>query len=299
MHFPPPDKLPKGLEVGDVLTGSVDYEGKDSNAKGAGSRPGGWPVSYVVPPPAAEQKKDKPAVSEVKDERSEVDKMAEERRDWEVKRLEKLTSEAEKFAPVYAVLIAAYPGHLPLLQANLKHLDSSTASPNPNLAALIAACDEVVGLVDQGALAAWGGLKHDLTDGTVVKEKKAMDVQKSALTDALGRKARALINFEDAKEGDFEGALKELKKWVKIEGDDKYAVLELEIAKKAGRFGSMLAIIDKLGDGDGTKGGLKEYTKEALLGLKSEVQGWCGWNELVEYSASWKLLNGMKAFALA
>ena len=303
MHLPsPPDsKLPKGCEAGDVLTGTVDYENKEANAPGKGCRPDGWEVRYICPAPAPKKKEDKVAPSEVKDERTELEKMAEEERDWKIKRLEKFVGgDDAKFTELFANLVAAYPKHLPLLQLQLKHLDSDKDKEKwmGNLKALVEKCDAVVALVDEDALAAWNGRKHDLTDGAVVKEKEAKDCEKGALCDALGRKCRALIDYSEAAEGDFEGTLKKLKEWAKIEGNDKYAVLELEVCKKAKRFGTMLSVINKLGEGETTKGGLKEYSKSDLLGLRSEVHKWCGWLELVEYDSEWKILNNMKEFQL-
>jgi tripeptidyl-peptidase-2 len=305
MHFAPPasdaKSAPKGLEGGDVLTGSVDFESYDSAAPGSCVRPGGWDIQYTWPVAAAKKKEDKVTPSEVKDERTELEKMAEDQRDWAIKRLEKMVGDDDKkFNEVFDNLVAQYPTNLALLQLQLKHLDNDkdNAKWMDNLKLLIEKCDSMVALIDQTALAVWNGTKHDLTDGAVVKENDKKKKEKDAVCDALGRKCRALIDYSEAEEGQFDGAMKELAKWCKVEGNEKYAVLELEMCKKSKRFGTMLSVINKLGDGDGTKGGLKEYTKAQLLGLRSEVYGWCGWDPLVTYDSEWKIMNNMKNYQL-
>ena len=303
MHLAPPDdsKLPKGFEAGDVLSGTVDFEGGDSAAPGGGVRPDGWEIQYVVPVAAPKKKEDKAAPSEVKDERNELEKMDEQQRDWLVEKLGKLVGgEDDKFNLVFEHLKEKYPAHLPLLVLQLKHLDNDKDSTKwmGNLKALIEKCDEVIKLIDQEKLAIFMGTKHDLMDGAVVAKKKEMDEQKKVLCDAMGRKCRALIDDAESKEEEFVNALGDLKKWAKIEGEGKYAVLELEMCKNERRFGTMLVLINKLGDGECTKGGLKEYSKSDLLGLRSEVYGWCGWEELVLYDREWKILNNMKEYQL-
>ncbi len=315
VHFAPPadSKMPKGSEPGDVLVGTATYEYKDSSLPGNGCKPKAYEVTYIVPPAAPKKKDEKPAVREVKDERNEIEKMEEDLRDWKVKRVEKMVGE-EKFDELYENLVKEYPDHLPLLTLKLKHLDKDNSGRSDRLSSIVTMADSIISLIDQNALALWSGVKQDLTDGTVVKQKEKMDILKGSLTEALGRKCRALVDSRDksadalppapAAEGDtvvvkepFEEALTELKKWVKVEGNDKYAALEFELYRSKNQRGNVLSLISKLGEGDSTKGGIREYSKSELCKMKGEVYKEMGWDDMAEYETINGVLEGMKSFS--
>jgi len=287
-HFSLPSR-PKGVKEGDVLKGKVQYESSDSDLPGAGKRPGGWPITLAIGPKEKDTKKEeKPEVSEVKDEMGEVEKMEEELRDWKVGKVEKKIGE-DGFDALYDNALKSYDGWLPLMAAKVKHLEKKKAEGWEK--SVVALVDGIVKRIDTDRIAKWGGMKHDLTDGVVVKEKKEVDREKGILIDCLGRKCLALVGDEG-----FDGAVKELKKWVKVEGADKYAVVEIEECKKAKHGGLVLEIIKRLGDGSGSKGGLKVYDKKELLEIREKIYEELKWDWLGEYSKCWKVLEAPADF---
>ncbi|GMH98758.1 hypothetical protein TrST_g11129 [Triparma strigata] len=310
MHFGVPgwDKMPKGAVGGDVLRGKVDYEFTEKTMEGEGKKPGGYDICYVVPIKPAKKEESKPFVSEVKDERSEMEKMKEDLRDWKVARLEKKVGE-EGFEELYEDCKEEWSEWLPLLAVRVKHLEKKLSKagevgeggegadappPAPSAvskSSLLSSISDVVALIDQDALAIWNGTKHDSTDGAVSKKKKEMDRQKKILEDVLGRKCLALMGEEG-----FDEAVSELKKWVKVEGNDKFAALEIESLKSKGLYGSVLKVVKKLGEGEGTKGGLKEYKKADLLKVKGGVLKELGWEWLGEHEKKWEIIEGMKDY---
>ncbi|GMH77981.1 hypothetical protein TL16_g07609, partial [Triparma laevis f. inornata] len=306
MHFEVPEfsKMPKGASEGDVLRGKVDYEFTEKTAEGEGKMPGGYNVTYIVPPKPEKKEEPKPFVSEVKDERSELEKMKEDLRDWKVTRIGKKVGE-KGFDELYEDCKSEWSEWLPLLKERVRHLEKmlgkkgeekkgevdSPPPPPVEKKDLLSSIDFVVKLIDLDALAIWNGTKHDTTDGEVNNKKKEMEAQKKILEDVLGRKCLALIGEEG-----FEESLMELKKWVKVEGNDKMAALEIESLKAKGLHGSVLKVVKRLGEGDGTKGGLKEYKKSDLLKIKGETLGALGWDWLVEYEKKWEVIEGMKDF---
>lgn len=134
-----------------------------------------------------------------------------------------------------------------------------------------------------------------------------MDEKKDALIEALARKARAVADLEkenDDKEVEdigtsFEQILVELKKWVDVDCNSKYAVLSLEKERRMGRLGLVLKLITKLleKDGEDTKGGICPLSKSDLLDRRAEVLKTLGYAHLSEYDKSWRVLSSPKDFA--
>ena len=342
VFFDAPDtsKIPESAEPGDILVGSVNYEYKDTNLAGKGQRPDGWDVSFDVPVFPKKKEAEKAAVSVVPDTRSEAEKMAEALRDWKVARVEKMVGNS-KFDELYAVIVAEYPDHLPLLAIGLKHSDSEDKRSS-RLQKVVDLADAIISKIDDVEIANWFGLKHDATDGLVVKKGNEMTALRATLVDALARKCRALMDTDEttkkergggkggstedgAKKGvDGEGeaaasdtpppppaaaaaaagadlfteTMKSLKKWETIEKNDKFAIFDIELAKRRGHYGEVLAIIDKLGDGEGTKSGLLHLKKADLLKMRIEIYEKMGWENLCEYDRKWKVLNTLEKYAL-
>ena len=135
---PAADKLPKGLEPGDVLTGSATFVRKTEG--GSADRPKGWPIHFVVqkaaaPAPAApasagsasagsaEKDKGEPdeAAAQEQEVEAELKKLAEEARDVQIKGLSALSGSPgvvkdKAWDTLFSQLLAEWPDHLPLLQ---------------------------------------------------------------------------------------------------------------------------------------------------------------------------------------
>lgn len=282
MHFTVPSR-PKEVKEGDVLIGAVHYESSDSSLAGAGKKPKGWKITVAMGPKEKAPVTPKADVSEVKDERGAVEKMEEELRDWKVAKVEKKIGE-DDFDALFDDAVKSYEGWLPLMAAKVKHLEKKRAEGWEK--AVIEMADDIVKRIDTDKIAIWGGMKHDLTDGHVVKEKKELDRDKGILTDCLGRKCLALIGEEG-----WDAAVKDLKKWVKVDGADKFGVIEIEENKSKKLGGLVLGIVKRMDDGSGSKGGLKVYKKKDLLDIRETIYEELGWAWLVEYNRAWKVLE--------
>ena len=316
---PPADKLPKAAQAGDLLLGTVTFEAGDTKLLGEGHRPGGFPVTYVVPPKLAEKdkkEKDKDSAAESKkkdkdddkdkDEKTEAEKLAEAIRDLKVARLAKLHAEehCELFDQIAAEVLADYPDYLPVLSEQLKRADGKQRLEN--LPAVVAAADQVIAQIDQEKLAAHYGVKLDPDDKEAAKVHKEMEKQKTALVDALHRKARALFDMakkagaaerpgveaseeedkdddaETADWGAFEQAFAELQKWVDTATDD-YLMLHIDREAQHGRLGGALKLLNKkIADSKPDKELFEKRIK--LL----DRLGWVHWKQ---YEERWMLIR--------
>jgi tripeptidyl-peptidase-2 len=315
---PAPDKLPQTAQPGDLLLGSVTFGAADTKLGGEGHRPGGFPVSYVVPPrPVDKEKKDSTDARKKADddpdqpEKPEADRLAEAIRDLKVARLAKLhaAEHRELFDRIAAEVLAEYPNHLPVLVEQLKRADGKQRKEN--LRAVVEAADRVIAQIDQAALAAHYGVKLDPDDQTAARVRKEMDRQKAALVDALYRKARALYDLAvsgssiapesvpspgptegtsvigDGAWTAFEAAFGELQKWTDTTGDE-YLWLHIDRAVHRGRLGEALRLLNrKIADSKPDK---ELFTKRIEL---LEKLGWSHWQR---YEEKWLLLRFPPAY---
>ena len=293
---PPASKLPTGYKAGDIVSGSVTFESGDSSLPGDGKRPGGFPITYVLTQKPAKSK-DAASTPEEKDERTVEQKMTEAVRDCKVEYLGKLTKEEKdsgKFEEVYASLETEYSNHLPLLLEGLKHVDNEKKRKE-QLEKVVEAANKIIVQVSEDELALHFGKNHDKEDPKAVKERKELTEKKTTLCEAWARKARALGDLDKGSE--FDEALKELKKWVSISKDDKFAILVLEREKRAKRYGAMLKLLNSLVDKD-CKGGICPLTKADILTKRAEVLESLAYTSLVEYDKAWKVISSPKSYKL-
>lgn len=129
------------------------------------------------------------------------------------------------------------------------------------------------------------------------------------MIEALTRKAMAFadsMNDQDdsgedkSDDGNFQQALKSLKEWVDIDSNDtKYAALIIKREEGAGRYGTILKLLNKL---------LKNNTKEAkdavvktmsksdLLQKRQEILTKLGYSALVEYDKRTRVISCPKSY---
>ena len=300
VFFEEPGKIPSACKPGDVLTGTANYGSGEASLPGEGKRPGGYAVSCLVGPKAPTKPSTEATTPEVPDERTVDEKITEAIRDLKVGQLGKLTSkekESGKFEELFESLKTEYPGHLPLLVEMLKKLDGDDKRKEL-LSKIVEAADDIVAAISKDDLASHYGKNLDKEDPKKVKERKDMDEKKGALVDALARKARAQADADDY-EG-FDATLQELKEWVDINGNQKYAVLVLAREERAKRHGLVLKLLNELleKDGEGTKGGICPFTKKQLLERRAEVLKKLGFLELVERDTKRRLIDSPDSFAL-
>ena len=298
--------LPKEAKAGDILVGSTTYAADDEKMPGSGKRPGGFPLSYTVPPPPA--KKDEKKKPEAKDERTDSEKLSEALRDLTVKTLTGLVGK-DGFDAVYADAEKQYADHLPLVQAKLAHVDAEEGRKD-RLPAVVAAADAVIAMIDATELALHFGTNTDADDVDAVKVQKEFEAKKKALIDALARKARAAGQLTPggggegsgggaaaaaaAEEGagdagDFTAALKALKKWDKVD-HTSHPKLSVEADAREDRHGHVLKA---------ASAGLGKCTgafDTELLEYRAAAYKQLGWEHAVEYEQVCRLLNSPEAF---
>jgi tripeptidyl-peptidase-2 len=288
---PGPDALPEEAKEGDILLGSVTFGESDTSLSGSGRRPGGYPVTMAVPPSPATPEDSDAAEDEAADERSELEKLAEEVRDLKVERLETLTGEenVEAFDALADEILDEWPHHLPVLVAKLRRLDSDEEGEKKDAGAVVKAADRVIDRVDTEELAAHFGVTVDEEDPAARAKHKEMKARRSALREALRRKAGAIhevardraarsadgaIDPEDDHVRAFEIAFDEYDRWVDPD-DEERLELALDRERLHGRLGSALAMLDRhIADAEKPERDLYERRIALLEGL--------GWNHAAE-----------------
>ncbi|KAL8007278.1 putative peptidase S8A, tripeptidyl peptidase II, peptidase S8, subtilisin, Ser-active [Plasmopara halstedii] len=209
---PPRDKLPLGHAVGDTLSGSIYFGQKNGSVRGSCRRPNGFDVTYVIPPapiPAKSHEADEPT-----DEREE-DVIAQEAiRNLLLERVTKLSGKPT-FLPAWQRLVDQFPDCLPVLQTKLHHFDSEASRSN-HLTEVVDAADAVLALINQDELALFFGTRSNPDESPKEKKlRKEKEKEKTILTDALARKARAFGDLEQWH--DFLKAFSDLQKWEDVD----------------------------------------------------------------------------------
>ncbi|EGZ07893.1 hypothetical protein PHYSODRAFT_565047 [Phytophthora sojae] len=240
---PAHDKLPAGNAVGDVLTGKIYFGQKDGAIKGNGRRPGGFDITYVIPPELTPVKDPEP--EESKDERDEEEVAKEAVRDLLLERTTKLVGKPT-FLPAWQRLVGQFPNHLPAMQAKLHHFDAEASRPS-QLEEVIKAADAVLALIKQNELALFFGTRSVPGDQLAAEKKlrKEKEKEKAILADALARKARAL--GDSAQWDDFLIAYTNLQKWDDVE-TNAYLHVALLHDRHLSAFGLALQRLRKVQD---------------------------------------------------
>jgi len=211
---------------------------------------------------------------------------------------------AGKFDELYTKLVADYPDHLPLLMAKLKHLDEDKKR-DEMLSKVIEAADAVIQKIDRDELALHFGRKSDSDDPAAVKVRTEMKDKKQFLIDALARRALAHIDSSLKDDDDdgvnvakFRDTLTNLKDWIDIDGNDKYATLVLRRDELGGRYGMMLKLLNKLLTGKEVKDAVQPLSRSDLYKKRVEVLKKLGYDALVEYDTRNRIVSSPKAWML-
>lgn len=186
---PASDQIPKSAVPGDVLSGSVTYERKLNGAPGSGTRPGGYPVQYIV----GDNKITANSTNSSTSPKSEG--LLSIVRDAKIKYLKSLTGEST-FMSVYTDLTAEYASYLPLLQTLLSHTGKISLGATPSVTALLAvvsAADGVLTALDTAASTQDTSSSNGAPgmDGSKDKDKE----RKSSQMEALVAKATAQLGL--------------------------------------------------------------------------------------------------------
>lgn len=247
----------------------------------SGRRPGGFDISYVIPPAPTPEKDPEP--EEPKDERSEEDQAKEAVRDLLLARATKLIGKKE-FLPAWERLASEYPAHLPVVQSKLHHYDAE-ADRLTALAEVITAADAVLSLIDQDELAKFFGTRSVPGDQPAAQKKlqQEKDKEKAILIDALARKARALGDSKKWEE--FLLAYAALQKWADVE-TTPYVHVALLHDRHHNAHGLALQRLRKLQDVEKADKE-KVATDEKIAQLTAETLGDLQWAHWAKVEAQW------------
>lgn len=251
---PSHDELPSDAEPGDVLIGTMTLGTDNAALPGSGHRPGGFPVTFVVPPAPADVGSENGSDAEATEDEAEDDAELE----FLVERLKQIPFETkrEEFEQLFAEILEIRPGHLPALVVRLHRLDAEDHRKE-RLEAVVEAADAVLAEIDTAALAAHYGTNVNPEDSDAKAARQEMDEKRKILVDALYRKGRALgymelpdviaehpIEDPEAHDRAFEANFAELRKWVDTTEKD-YVLLHVRRERRRGRFGTALELLNR------------------------------------------------------
>eukprot|EP01041_Mallomonas_annulata_P006918 gene6918-14055_t len=203
---PSSDQLPKTISAGDVLLGTSTYLRKLNGAMGNGTKPGGFPIRYLVGDTkitsttsgsGTSNTVNGGSSSKAASVTSAVESFEIAIRDAKLKHLKGLTGDDDSFSQIVPTIENEYPSHLPLHQIILAHM-IKTATKTLSIESydrVLQITDKIIGLVDKVALAASYGMNVDKDDQLAVSTRKEMDVTKSILIETLTAKAMTLCDI--------------------------------------------------------------------------------------------------------
>ncbi len=291
---PDGDQVPKKAAPGDRLVGTLTLGQKDDSLPGLGQRPGGWPLTFVVPPRAVPDKEPSASDDEPADKPGPLAELADELRDARIARLGTWSVDDEAFGTLRDQLLAEFPEHLPLHQVLLERLDQADER-RARLDEIIAACTRLLERIDRDALARHFGTEVDGDDPTQKAARKRFEEQREILTDTLYRQGRALWYRlidedgrlrEDLPEADqvaarMEQTIAELDRWVDLDAPE-YVLLKIARARLHGRLGTAVSLLNKRIDHEAER---RLYEKRARL---FDQLGWSHW---AAYERNWLLIR--------
>jgi len=142
---------------------------------------------------------------------------------------------------------------------------------------------------------------------TLSQERKEMDETKKNLMEALARKWMAMVdglkvdntNAGITKEG-IDETMKNIKKWVNIDSDLKYAGMVLEREKGDNHLGEILKLLNKLikSKGEETKDSFCPLSLSDLLKRREDVLKELNCDHLIENDKKWRLIFDPKDYGL-
>ena len=300
LHIGHISSLPKGVKPGDVLRGNISFGKVSSDLLGAGKRPGGFSVSYRVPPTAV-AKKSTTTSSRSSSNKSETEQL----RELRLARLAKLYSSksTKEFNSLAAQLLKSKANDIDVLTHQLKRADQEFLRKKDPFA-VVTAADAIIKTIDVAALRAHYGVNLDPDDEAAGKKRKEMDKDKTRLIDALHRKARALAAAEDAntaareakkketpfklQKGAYGRALRELKQWVSLT-DEPYLTLHIRNEKRARRNAGALKHVQ-------SRIAKASKPDRKLIDQKIELLEFLGWKVWADYERKQNILRWPRAY---
>lgn len=289
---------------GDILFGTYDIVDSPASLPGAGKKPGGNPITYVIGPKATEIKEEI-KVPELLDSRNENEKLMELIRDAKVEHLKKIMNEKdadlEMSMKLYENFLDEYPDHLPFHLSVLQVLDGQNNKRSMNIGKIIKIADKIINAINAEKLACFFGQNIDEEDAKVCDEKKKNERLKDTLIDALARKARALADKEDQQASiEFLVTMKELQKWIDVKKKKKFTILAIEKEKRDQRYASSIKLLSSLlaSRGKDSENGICPMTKDDIMKERIQLLTTLGYTSLAKRDKVWSIICSQKEFAL-
>ena len=273
-------QIPSSVSGGELLLGSVTYGRNDTSRHGAGRRPGGYPLSILVPgtPQAKPAAKKRPAGDFAKDQHQFL-----------VDRLQRIPFETRRkeFEELAVKLLKVRPKHPTVLITRLERLDHRDHRKT-RLTEVVAAADAVIATIDIDKLARTLG------------RRGGRSADRDVLIDALYRKGRALAYMElpdvikkhpvadkPAHDKAFKDNFKELSNWVDTT-EKKYVLLHIRRERRRGRPAVALKWLQKYYPGTPPNFWYVKKRRDLFENL--------GWSHCLQYEQRWLLVRFPKTY---
>ncbi len=280
---PDADSLPDVAEPGDVLRGTMHYVKSPDGVDGATSRPGGYPISFVVAPKPV---KEVEAEATTEPKESLAERLQRERLDELIKQLGELEwpRDEQLFIDLTRHIREAFPdAEQQVRVATLHLLDGDNRKEH--LADVIAAADDVIDTIKPNKVARRLALRANPDRPHAVQRRKQAEEQRDILVDALYRKARALayqelpdvvekhpIEDQVALDEAFEETFQQFARWVDTT-EEEYYLLHIRRERRRGRYGAALKVLNEQ-MGDTSPPSRLQHKKRRDL---YELLGWDDW----------------------
>jgi hypothetical protein len=295
--------LPKQVSPGDVLTGSFTCLKSSTNMLGSGTKPGGFPLRYVVADNKASPPKEKQQDTSNCENADKADSllMVESAiKEVKLKHLRGFSAKTTNFQEMYERFAAEYPNDLQFLQARFDHLcklrenrkytddgadETVIQSKFDELNDIKEAGRQILAVIDETLVAATFGVNLNKDDAKEVAARKVMDSHKAAIVAVHAGTAKAIIDMlkmvpaavqrpdqegeiwdtvNNQLEKEYEKCYAELSKWDDINAS-KYWQMNLSRLQMKNRWGAALKLVNDLVTEDKVR---DNSFKEALLEVR-------------------------------
>ena len=267
----PSGSMPKDAAPGKVLRGTLKCAGTSADKQA----PGGATVMFVCSPPKSDKSSDE-------SDSSGKETIDEKMRAAKVSVLQKASD--DDYGPLQKLLLAEYPGHLPILQEELKRAEKAMGKDtqgdaSKELERLLSACNEIIGSIDLSELAIYVAKKNVPKGEEAEKLKKKMKLEKEALISALAAKTKALLDQEASE--DLDATFNLLREWVDTSSEKDYYLLHARKDLRDGNYGLAIKHLNKIIDSEEMHGDLKDALKMRKSIIESHLV-WSCWGNLEE-----------------
>ncbi|HMB71155.1 MAG TPA: tripeptidyl peptidase II, partial [bacterium] len=274
------EKLPEGVESGNLLLGTITYGQERPDRPGAGRRPGGYPLAVRVPTEPVEKKEPEAGTDDEKG--GDDDRLAADVHDTMLELLARLRKDGRRddFDELFRDLGGRKSGNPELLAERMRLLDGEDAT---DPADVVTATGDVLAELDRAAIAEALGADPDPDDAAETEHRKDMEERRDLLVEALRVRACALLEMEgDDAAADFEETYRKLDRWSEMDTNGNARLL-VERERRRGRPAVALQALN---------GRIEEDPRDReLLEMRSALLAELGWPEWVTHEEQWLRLR--------